>query len=82
MISISTEYKIYYSDESELYVNKTKEEKEALRPQIAEMAKLRGVKPTARYFKTYPSTVRNILRKYDEGGVEALKFKRNKKRVN
>lgn len=61
-----TEYKIYYNDESELYVNKTKEEKEVLRPQIAKMAKERGIKPTARYFKTYPSTVRNILRKYEE----------------
>ncbi len=80
MISISTEYKIYYSDESELYANKTKEEKEVLRPQIAEMAKLRGIKPTARYFKTYPSTVRNILKKYEEGGEEALKLRRNNKK--
>ena len=67
-----TEYKIYYSDESELYVNKTKEEKERLRPLMVEMAKERGIKPTARYFKTYPSTVRNVLRKYEEGGEEAL----------
>ena len=74
-----TEYKIYYSDESELYVNKTKEEKERLRPLMAEMAKERGIKPTARYFKTYPSTVRNVLRKYEEGGEEALKLRAKKK---
>ncbi len=74
-----TEYKIYYSDESELYVNKTKEEKERLRPLMVEMAKERGIKPTARYFKTYPSTVRNVLRKYEEGGEEALKLRAKKK---
>lgn len=59
-----TEYRIYYEDESELYVNKTKEEKEKLRLLIIAMAKERGIKPTARYFKTYPSTVRYIVRKY------------------
>ena len=74
-----TEYKIYYSDESELYVNKTKEEKERLRPLMVEMAMERGIKPTARYFKTYPSTVRNVLRKYEEGGEEALKLRAKKK---
>ena len=74
-----TEYKIYYSDESELYVNKTKEEKERLRPLMVEMAKERGIKPTARYFNTYPSTVRNVLRKYEEGGEEALKLRAKKK---
>lgn len=74
-----TEYKIYYSDESELYVNKTKKEKERLRPLMVEMAKERGIKPTARYFKTYPSTVRNVLRKYEEGGEEALKLRAKKK---
>ena len=74
-----TEYKIYYSDESELYVNKTKEEKERLRPLMVEMAKERGIKPTARYLKTYPSTVRNVLRKYEEGGEEALKLRAKKK---
>ena len=74
-----TEYKIYYSDESELYVNKTIEEKERLRPLMVEMAKERGIKPTARYFKTYPSTVRNVLRKYEEGGEEALKLRAKKK---
>ena len=76
---MTTEYKIYYSDESELYVNKTKEEKERLRPLMVEMAKERGIKPTARYFKTYPSTVRNVLRKYEEGGEEALKLRAKKK---
>lgn len=64
VIGMPTEYRIYYEDESELYVNKTKEEKEKLRPLIIAMAKERGIKPTARYFKTYPSTVRYIVRKY------------------
>lgn len=67
-----TEFAIYYEDESELFVNKSKEEKIKLRPLMVKMAKERGIKPTARYFKTYPSTVRNILRKYEEGGEEAL----------
>jgi len=30
------------------------------------MAKERGIKPTARYYKMYPSTVRNILKKYNQ----------------
>lgn len=63
---MSVEYKIYYTDERDLFVNKTKEEKDKLRPQIAKMAKERGIKPTARYFYTYPSTVRRILRRYEE----------------
>ena len=63
---MSVEYKIYYTDERDLFVNKTKEEKDKLRPPKAKMAKERGIKPTARYFYTYPSTVRRILRKYEE----------------
>ncbi|MGM9878458.1 MAG: helix-turn-helix domain-containing protein [Bacilli bacterium] len=73
---MSTEYKIYYTDESELYVNKSKEEKERIRLEIVKMAPERGIKPTARYFKTYPSTVRNIMKIYKEKGEEGLKFKR------
>lgn len=35
---MATEYKIYYNDETELYNNKTKEEKEKIRLEIVKMA--------------------------------------------
>lgn len=73
---MATEYKIYYNDETELYNNKTKEEKEKIRLEIVKMAPERGIKPTARYFKTYPSTVRKIMKIYEEKGEEGLKLKR------
>lgn len=62
---MSTEFKLYNVDENELYVNKTKEEKEQLQKEMVKMAKERGIKPTARYFNTYPATVRRYLKKYD-----------------
>ena len=61
---MSTEFKLYNVEKKDLYVNKTKEEKEALHEDIVKMAKIRGIKPTARYFNTYPATVRRILKKY------------------
>ena len=44
---MSTEYKIYYNDESKLYKNKPKEEKERIRLEIVKMIPKRGIKPTA-----------------------------------
>ena len=73
---MSTEYKIYYNDENELYKNKSKEEKERIRLEIVKMTPERVIKPTARYYKTYPSTVRNIMRIYEEKGEEGLKLKK------
>lgn len=63
---MSTEFKLYNVQEKDLYANKTKEEKEALRDDIIKMALERGIKPTARYFNTYPATVRRYLKKYEE----------------
>ena len=63
---MSTEFRLYDVDDKDLYRNKTKEEKEALKPKIVEIAKVRGIKPTARYFNTYPSTVRQIIKKYED----------------
>lgn len=40
------------------------------------MAKERKIKPTARYFNTYPATVRRIIRLYNEKGEEGLITKR------
>ena len=62
---MSTEFRLYNVSDSELYCNQSAEIKKRLQPQIVEMAKKRGIKPTARYFKTYPSTVRRILKKYN-----------------
>ena len=63
---MSTEFRLYDVDDKDLYRNKSKEEKEALKPKIIETAKKRGIKPTARYFNTYPSTVRRIIKEYEE----------------
>lgn len=59
-----TEFRLYNVSDSDLYCNKTKEEKKELEPKIVEMAKIRGIKPTARYFNTYPATVRRIVQKF------------------
>lgn len=63
---MSTNFKLYNVDKRELYVNKTKEEKEIIRCNMAKMALERGIKPTARYYNTYPATVRKYLRIYKE----------------
>lgn len=63
---MSTEFKLYNVEKKELYVNKTKAEKEDLRKDMVKMALERGIKPTARYFNTYPATVRRHLKKYKE----------------
>lgn len=57
-----TEFTLKGIPEEELYVNKTPSEKRKLRQEMIEMAKERGIKPTARYYKTYPSTVRRWVR--------------------
>lgn len=63
---MSTEFKLYNVEREELYANKTKEEKEILREDMVKMALERGIKPTARYFNTYPATVRRYLKKYEQ----------------
>ncbi len=60
-----TEFKLYNVKEEELYKNQTKQKKEELRPLIYKMAKERGIKPAARYFNTYPGTVRNIIKSFE-----------------
>lgn len=63
---MSTEFRLYNVQEKDLYANKTKEERKILQKEMVKMAKERGIKPTARYFNTYPSTVRRYLKKYEE----------------
>ena len=73
---MSTPYFIIYENEEELYKNKTREEKEKILPEMVEYALKHGNKPTARKFRTYPSTVRRWVRIYNEYGKDALKIKR------
>ena len=73
---MSTEFKLYNVDDEDLYRNKSPKEKFEIRKQMIVMAKERGIKPTARYFNTYPATVRRIIRLYNEKGVEGLITKR------
>ena len=73
---MSTEFKLYNVDDEDLYRNKSPKEKFEIRKQMIVMAKERGIKPTARYFNTYPATVRRITRLYNEKGEEGLITKR------
>lgn len=69
---MSTEFKLYNVSDEDLYKNQPPEEKTRMRKEMVVMAKERGIKPTARYFNTYPSTVRRIIKIYDEKGPEGL----------
>ena len=66
-----------YDDESQLFRNKTIEEKEKILPELVEFALKYGVKPAARKYFTYPSTIRIWVKKYNELGLAGLKFKNN-----
>jgi len=44
------------------------------------MAEERGIKPVARYYNTYPSTVRRWLNIYREKGIDGLKNNKNEKK--
>ncbi len=63
---MSTEYKLYNVKEEEMYCKKSKDEKEIIRKQMVEEAKIRGIKPTARKYNTYPSTVKRWIKKYEQ----------------
>lgn len=69
---MSTEFKLYNVSDEDLYKNKSPEEKTRMRMKMVVMAKERGIKPTARYFNTYPSTVRRMIKIYEEKGPEGL----------
>lgn len=73
---MSTEFKLYNVNDEDLYRNKSPKEKFEIRKQMIAMAKEREIKPTARYFNTYPATVRRIIRLYNEKGEEGLITKR------
>ena len=70
-----TEFRLYNVDEKDLYKKKSKQEKEQILLEMVEYALKYGNKPAARYYNTYPSTVRRWVNKYKVGGVDALKFK-------
>jgi len=70
---MATEFKLYDVTKEELYANKSKQEREKLRYEMVMMALERGNKPTARYYNTYPSTVRRWVRIYKMKGIEGLK---------
>lgn len=75
---MSSQFKLYDVPKEELYGNKSPQEKEILRKEMVEMALERGYKPTARYYNTYPATVRRWVKVYQEQGWEGLKERRKK----
>lgn len=62
-----SEYKLYGVSKEEMYNSKSAEEKIKIRKEMVKMAKEKGIKPTARYYKTYPHTVRRWVKKFSEG---------------
>lgn len=70
-------YFLKYENDTELYRNKTKEEKQELLPEMVKYTLVHGNKPTAWKYHTYPSTVRRWVRIYNEYGIEGLKIKDN-----
>lgn len=49
-----------------MYSSKSIEEKNDIRRKMVEEAKIRGVKPTARKYNTYPATVRRWIKRFEE----------------
>ena len=63
---MSTEFKLYNVKKEDMYSSKSIEEKNDIRRKMVEEAKIRGVKPTARKYNTYPSTVRRWIKRFEE----------------
>lgn len=63
---MSTEFKLYNVKKEDMYSTKSIEEKNDIRRKMVEEAKIRGVKPTARKYNTYPSTVRRWIKRFEE----------------
>ena len=63
---MSTQYRLYNVEKKDMYASKPKAEKEKIRKEMAKMALEKGVKPTARYYNTYPQTVRKWVKVYKE----------------
>lgn len=76
---MSTEYRLYNVEKKDMYYKKSPEEREKILLEMVQMALEKGFKPTARKYNTYPSTVRRWVKKYQEGGEEALKIKYKRK---
>ena len=63
-MNMATDFKLYGVEKEDLYAKKPKDEKEKLREEMVKMALERGIKPAARYYNTYPSTVRRWVNEH------------------
>lgn len=63
---MSTEYKLYNVEKKDMYASQSQKDKEAIRRKMVEEAKIRGIKPTARKYNTYPATVRRWIKRYEK----------------
>lgn len=70
-----TEFRLYGIEKENLYGHKTKKERESILYEMVQYALQNGIKPAARKYNTYPTTIRRWIQKYKEGGKEALKYK-------
>lgn len=77
---MASEFRLYNVEKEEMYAYKSLEEREKLRYEMVMMALERGYKPTARYFNTYPATVRRWVKVYQEKGLDGLSCTRKRVR--
>lgn len=63
---MSIEYKLYNVEKKDMYASQSQKDKEAIRRKMVVEAKIRGIKPTARKYNTYPATVRRWIKRYEE----------------
>ena len=70
---MATEFTLDHVSKKDLYVNQSRADKEKLRYEMVQMALVKGNKPAARYYKTYPSTVRRWVKRYQEYGDDGLR---------
>ena len=61
---MSTQFKLTHIP-GQMYDDNSYEDRKKLRYEMAKMAQERGIKPTARYFRTYPAMVRKWLKFYE-----------------
>lgn len=78
---MSTEFSLNGVPKSKLYDRQSLKKKYRLRYEMVMMALERGNKPAARYYHTYPSTVRRCVKRYPEEGIEGLKNRNEKSDV-
>lgn len=75
-----SEYKLKNVKPEDLYAKKSRKRKERILKNMVMFALKNGNKPAARKYNTYPATVRRWVKRYNEQGIEGLKYNRPKRK--